>query len=337
MATLLLSVMGAFAEFERSLVRERQREGIAGPQARRLPGQGAGTGHRAGRAAAGTGCRRCPRRPRWPASSDHAGDGLPVPAPCYLSRASGWSSSPPSSSPLQPVPERAEGHPTATPRSTPPPIRPFRRAWRTVGCRCCSNPTCPASWRTWLAGPGWRRGRTCRHTPMRRRTTRMRGDRRRGSIAPGAGPRRAGGTRRRARPGTHPCGRPYTRRRRTARHRLLAGCCHPGPWPRYVPQARTTLTAPRRLPADTAAVERDPPGRIGASYGPGRTTRRAGRARDVSAAPRQPGPTGRDADHRRVGVPRNYRPRRTAGYPGHVYPVSSALFMAPGRAATMLG
>jgi len=89
MATLLLSVMGAFAEFERSLVRERQREGIAGPQARRLPGQGAGTGHRAGRAAAGTGCRRCPRRPRWPASSDHAGDGLPVPAPCYLSRASG--------------------------------------------------------------------------------------------------------------------------------------------------------------------------------------------------------------------------------------------------------
>ena len=58
MATLLLSVMGAFAEFERSLVRER--EGIAGPQARRLPGQGAGTGHRAGRAAAGTGCRRCP-------------------------------------------------------------------------------------------------------------------------------------------------------------------------------------------------------------------------------------------------------------------------------------
>ena len=29
MATLLLSVMGAFAEFERSLIRERQREGIA--------------------------------------------------------------------------------------------------------------------------------------------------------------------------------------------------------------------------------------------------------------------------------------------------------------------
>lgn len=29
MATLLLSVMGAFAEFERSLLRERQREGIA--------------------------------------------------------------------------------------------------------------------------------------------------------------------------------------------------------------------------------------------------------------------------------------------------------------------
>ena len=29
MATLMLSVMGAFAEFERSLLRERQREGIA--------------------------------------------------------------------------------------------------------------------------------------------------------------------------------------------------------------------------------------------------------------------------------------------------------------------
>ena len=29
MANLLLSVMGAFAEFERSLIRERQREGIA--------------------------------------------------------------------------------------------------------------------------------------------------------------------------------------------------------------------------------------------------------------------------------------------------------------------
>src|SRR5664280_686864 len=29
MATLLLSVMGAFAEFERSLIRERQREGVA--------------------------------------------------------------------------------------------------------------------------------------------------------------------------------------------------------------------------------------------------------------------------------------------------------------------
>lgn len=29
MSTLLLSVMGAFAEFERALIRERQREGIA--------------------------------------------------------------------------------------------------------------------------------------------------------------------------------------------------------------------------------------------------------------------------------------------------------------------
>jgi DNA invertase Pin-like site-specific DNA recombinase len=34
MATLMLSVMGAFAEFERSLIRERQREGIALAQQR---------------------------------------------------------------------------------------------------------------------------------------------------------------------------------------------------------------------------------------------------------------------------------------------------------------
>jgi DNA invertase Pin-like site-specific DNA recombinase len=37
MANLMLSVMGAFAEFERSLIRERQREGIALAQQRRLP------------------------------------------------------------------------------------------------------------------------------------------------------------------------------------------------------------------------------------------------------------------------------------------------------------
>ncbi len=34
MAQLLLSVMGAFAEFERSLIRERQREGVALAKAR---------------------------------------------------------------------------------------------------------------------------------------------------------------------------------------------------------------------------------------------------------------------------------------------------------------
>ena len=32
MATLLLSLMGAFAEFERALIREGQREGIAPPR-----------------------------------------------------------------------------------------------------------------------------------------------------------------------------------------------------------------------------------------------------------------------------------------------------------------
>ena len=37
MATLMLSVMGAFAEFERALIRERQREGITLARQRRLP------------------------------------------------------------------------------------------------------------------------------------------------------------------------------------------------------------------------------------------------------------------------------------------------------------
>lgn len=40
MANLMLSVMGAFAEFERALIRERQREGIAlAKQRRGLPWQ----------------------------------------------------------------------------------------------------------------------------------------------------------------------------------------------------------------------------------------------------------------------------------------------------------
>jgi hypothetical protein len=45
MANLMLSVMGAFAEFERSLIRERQREGIASSAA---PTKG-GKRHRNGR------------------------------------------------------------------------------------------------------------------------------------------------------------------------------------------------------------------------------------------------------------------------------------------------
>ena len=38
MVELLLSVLGAFAQFERALIRERQREGIALAKARGLPG-----------------------------------------------------------------------------------------------------------------------------------------------------------------------------------------------------------------------------------------------------------------------------------------------------------
>lgn len=78
MANLLLSVMGAFAEFERSLIGERQREGIC-------PGQGArgvprseevsqrGPGMSAARASKSEGHAgpRVRHQPR---------DGLPVPA-----------------------------------------------------------------------------------------------------------------------------------------------------------------------------------------------------------------------------------------------------------------
>ncbi len=59
MANLLLSVMGAFAEFERALIRERQREGIALAKQR-----GAYRGRKRGTIR----CRHCYReipRGRW--------------------------------------------------------------------------------------------------------------------------------------------------------------------------------------------------------------------------------------------------------------------------------
>ena len=72
MATLLLSVMGAFAEFERALILERQREGIAAARQR-----GAYTGRKpaltAGQASS---CASAPPpasgSPRWPPSSASA-------------------------------------------------------------------------------------------------------------------------------------------------------------------------------------------------------------------------------------------------------------------------
>jgi DNA invertase Pin-like site-specific DNA recombinase len=48
MANLMLSVMGAFAEFERALIRERQREGIALAK-RRVSGPQAVAGRRSDR------------------------------------------------------------------------------------------------------------------------------------------------------------------------------------------------------------------------------------------------------------------------------------------------
>ena len=69
MATLLLSVMGAFAEFERALILERQREGIAAAKQRgvytgRKPALTAEQAHQLSeRAAAGE------RKPPLPGSS----------------------------------------------------------------------------------------------------------------------------------------------------------------------------------------------------------------------------------------------------------------------------
>ena len=72
MANLMLSVMGAFAEFERALIRERQREGIALAKQR-----GAYRGRKKSLAAENAELRRrsmpVTRRLRWPANSASAG------------------------------------------------------------------------------------------------------------------------------------------------------------------------------------------------------------------------------------------------------------------------
>ena len=72
MATLLLSVMGAFAEFERALILERQREGIAAAKQRgvytgRRPALTAEQAHRCA-----SGPRPASGSRRWPASSASA-------------------------------------------------------------------------------------------------------------------------------------------------------------------------------------------------------------------------------------------------------------------------
>ena len=66
MANLMLSVMGAFAEFKRALIRERQREGIAlAKQRGSLSGPHEGPTAGAGGCAAATGLdRRQESRPR---------------------------------------------------------------------------------------------------------------------------------------------------------------------------------------------------------------------------------------------------------------------------------
>lgn len=70
MANLMLSVMGAFAEFEHSLIRERQREGIALAKQR-----GAYKGRKKTLTPERAAELPCPRL------RDQQGNGLPVPAP----------------------------------------------------------------------------------------------------------------------------------------------------------------------------------------------------------------------------------------------------------------
>jgi len=88
MATLLLGVMGAFAEFERALIRERQREGIAPAKQR---------GAYRGRKRALSAVQRAELRQRLAAGEqkvaggtgirDQPGDAVPVPAHGRVSRA----------------------------------------------------------------------------------------------------------------------------------------------------------------------------------------------------------------------------------------------------------
>ncbi len=73
MATLLLSVMGAFAEFERALIRERQREGIALAKQRGAYGDGRRRSVRCNGRRCDSGWRRGSRRRRWRGRMGSAG------------------------------------------------------------------------------------------------------------------------------------------------------------------------------------------------------------------------------------------------------------------------
>jgi len=73
MATLLLSVMGAFAEFERALIRERQREGIALAKRRGRIGGGRRRSMRISGRSCGGGWRRGRGRRRWRGRTGSAG------------------------------------------------------------------------------------------------------------------------------------------------------------------------------------------------------------------------------------------------------------------------
>src|SRR4051794_40226636 len=82
MANLMLSVTGAFAGFERSLIRERQREGIALAKQRGAPTRGEKRpSHRNGPPNWSSAPAAVSRKPYLPMTTESAGKRPPVPAP----------------------------------------------------------------------------------------------------------------------------------------------------------------------------------------------------------------------------------------------------------------
>jgi len=91
MATLLLSVMGAFAEFERALIGERQREGITLAKARGAYRGRKKSSPRTSRSSCASGPARGKRRRSWLASSASAATPFTSTCAAHPERRDSWS------------------------------------------------------------------------------------------------------------------------------------------------------------------------------------------------------------------------------------------------------